>query len=802
MVVHVVAKDATGAVIAQSDLTEVIANINDDPTGRPVLSDNTPDVGQLLTISMGDLEDGDGMRADRPDEFGYIIERSKDGGPWEVVSTTDSYAVTAADSGYAFRGAAVYLDRAETQETVYSLTTAPVNDPNPNTPPVAFDDTATGLMGSSIIIDVRKNDFDFESDETTIDAHTQGRNGTVTVVDGQLVYTPNTGFVGIDTFDYTLNGGDTARVTVTVTQPVAEPFMIKTVDNLTENSTLSWTAVPGAVSYVFIGTEPDAPGVDPHELGYALAPNTSYALAGNDEFAGMVLEIEARDALGNVIARSQNQTGVIENINDVPTGNLAFDDMTPEVGQILTLGYGTFNDDDGYRDRGRAEEFEWAVERSRDDGKTWETVTTGVSPEDGPFGFSYTVTQADYGHLLRGRAIYEDRAGDTIETVYSLNTGRVGIVETGGGTGGTGGTGGEEPGGGEVTNPGTVTIGGTGTITATELGANGSFTLVLDDAPAEPVTIMVSGDNQVYATGLNGTSEFVFTSDNWDKPQTVTVVASEDADVEGAHTGTLFIDTLSADPRYNGQTLIETVAITDAPRERVIPEVTVATDAPTSVTEGGAVTFRFHRSEADGDLPIDVALTGLDPADIASVTWNNTPGGITGFLGSSQWATMTVVFADDATPEATERLQVEVRPSQTYLWGDPNIASADVLDNDVAPANTKPVVEKKTVDLTEDQMTATIKPVVTDADGNPTTIKVVGTLPTYVTFDEANQSFHFNGEASAFDYLNQNDKETITFQYVATDGTEDSDPGEITINITGITDQTAPKIDPRTGSGR
>ncbi|MBL0407774.1 tandem-95 repeat protein, partial [Microvirga aerilata] len=682
MVVHVVAKDATGAEIARSDLTEVIANINDDPTGRPVLSDNTPDVGQLLTISMGDLEDGDGMRADRPDEFGYIIERSKDGGPWEVVSTTDSYAVTAADSGYAFRGAAVYLDRAETQETVYSLTTAPVNDPNPNTPPVAFDDTATGLMGSSITIDVRKNDFDFESDETTIDAHTQGRNGTVTVVDGQLVYTPNTGFVGIDTFDYTLNGGDTARVTVTVTQPVAEPFMIKTVDNLTENSTLSWTAVPGAVSYVFIGTEPDAPGVDPHELGYALAPNTSYVLAGNDEFAGMVLEIEARDALGNVIARSQNQTGVIENINDDPTGNLAFDDMTPEVGQILTLGYGTFNDDDGYRDRGRAEEFEWAVERSRDDGKTWETVTTGVSPEDGPFGFSYTVTQADYGYLLRGRAIYEDRAGDNVETVYSLNTGRVGVAGSGGGEEPSG----EEPGGEpgtDVPNPGSVAIdAGTG-VTATELGANGSFTLVLNDAPTAPVTITVSGDEQVYAQGPDGSSQVVFDDTNWFIPQTVTVVASEDGSLENAHSGNLFFMSESADPRYNMLMMDEVlpVAITDAPRERVMPTVTVDNLGEPTVTEGGTVTFTFHRSEADGDLPIDYALTGVDLADIASIQWNGADGGVPGFRGLSQWATLAITLADNDTVDPDRALTLTLKENG-YIFDVPFVASATVLDND------------------------------------------------------------------------------------------------------------------------
>jgi Ca2+-binding RTX toxin-like protein len=70
-----------------------------------------------------------------------------------------------------------------------------------------------------------------------------------------------------------------------------------------------------------------------------------------------------------------------------------------------------------------------------------------------------------------------------------------------------------------------------------------------------------------------------------------------------------------------------------------------------------------------------------------------------------------------------------------------------------------------------------------------------------VTFDEASQSFRFNGEASAFDHLNENERETITFQYVANDGTEDSDPGIITININGITDQTGPRPDAEPAPG-
>ncbi|MEZ4674343.1 MAG: Ig-like domain-containing protein [Caldilineaceae bacterium] len=53
----------------------------------------------------------------------------------------------------------------------------------------------------------------------TIDG--QPSNGTATVENGQIVYTPNSGFVGTDSFNYIVADGKggtaTATVTVTVT---------------------------------------------------------------------------------------------------------------------------------------------------------------------------------------------------------------------------------------------------------------------------------------------------------------------------------------------------------------------------------------------------------------------------------------------------------------------------------------------------------------------------------------------------------------------------------------------------------
>jgi hypothetical protein len=90
-----------------------------------------------------------------------------------------------------------------------------------NTAPDAVDDAKTTAMNTAVSVDVTGNDTDPEGDNLTVTSFTQGSNGMVTqAANGDLIYTPNNGFSGTDTFTYTIsdgNGGvDTATVTITV----------------------------------------------------------------------------------------------------------------------------------------------------------------------------------------------------------------------------------------------------------------------------------------------------------------------------------------------------------------------------------------------------------------------------------------------------------------------------------------------------------------------------------------------------------------------------------------------------------
>ncbi len=91
-----------------------------------------------------------------------------------------------------------------------------------NAEPVATDDGITIDRNSSgVLINVLDNDSDAdEGDMISVDSVTQASNGTVVNNGDIITYTPNTGFIGTDTFTYTIidqeGATDTATVTITV----------------------------------------------------------------------------------------------------------------------------------------------------------------------------------------------------------------------------------------------------------------------------------------------------------------------------------------------------------------------------------------------------------------------------------------------------------------------------------------------------------------------------------------------------------------------------------------------------------
>lgn len=87
-------------------------------------------------------------------------------------------------------------------------------------PPTAADDNAHTTQGASVTVHALDNDEDDGGPQPlSITSITSPRCGTATVVDENILYTPEANFLGADTFTYTISDGEnssTARVSVNV----------------------------------------------------------------------------------------------------------------------------------------------------------------------------------------------------------------------------------------------------------------------------------------------------------------------------------------------------------------------------------------------------------------------------------------------------------------------------------------------------------------------------------------------------------------------------------------------------------
>ncbi|SIS78631.1 Ca2+-binding protein, RTX toxin-related [Roseivivax lentus] len=132
-----------------------------------------------------------------------------------VTFTPDVGFTGTAEIGYAIEDPSGASDSA--------TVTITVTDP-PNQPPVAADDTALTDNETPVTVDVAANDTDPDGDTLTVTSVSTPANGIAAINgDGDVLYTPNPGFVGEDTITYTIddgNGGtDTGELIVTVVEP-------------------------------------------------------------------------------------------------------------------------------------------------------------------------------------------------------------------------------------------------------------------------------------------------------------------------------------------------------------------------------------------------------------------------------------------------------------------------------------------------------------------------------------------------------------------------------------------------------
>ena len=162
-----------------------------------------------------------------------------------------------------------------------------------NDQPVALDDSASTGQGEPVIIDVLGNDFDIDGDILSIDSVTDGGNGSVSISGDTVIYTPNAGFEGEDSFTYTVTDGDltdTATVTVDVTSfpdPIAEfadaTFNGSSAGVIQTPPDAAWQTPVGTIAFAFTASDTNGPqGLFSKDASFfAAGGHTAIYLDGN-----------------------------------------------------------------------------------------------------------------------------------------------------------------------------------------------------------------------------------------------------------------------------------------------------------------------------------------------------------------------------------------------------------------------------------------------------------------------------------------------------------------------------------------
>ncbi len=227
--------------------------------------------------------------------------------------------------------------------------------PDNTAPDAVNDDGVTTDFETEVIVPVLANDTDADFDTLSVTGATDGANGTTIVNgDGTVSYTPNAGFSGTDTFDYTIsdgNGGtDTATVTVTVgvAPPPPPPARDGIVDG-TAGSDLIDLAYAGDPDGDFVDND-DAllPGAAPNDdsIRAGAGDDVVFAGVGDDQVDGadgadLIFGEDGSDTIdggaGNDTIDSGTSTSTLP-LPDLGFGTTVPADLDPENDRDLVLG--------------------------------------------------------------------------------------------------------------------------------------------------------------------------------------------------------------------------------------------------------------------------------------------------------------------------------------------------------------------------------------------------------------------------------------------------------------------------------
>lgn len=226
-------------------------------------------------------------------------------------------------------------------------------------------------------------------------------------------------------------------------------------------------------------------------------------------------------------------------------------------------------------------------------------------------------------------------------------------------------------------------------ISTTEIGGQDTFTVVLDSAPNDEVVVPLSVDTPDEA--LLDTSSVIFTPENWNEPQTVTVSGLADDEIDGSQAYAIVTEPAeSSDPAYNGYDARDVFAVNRDSDEAHTGDIIPVTDPPkpldgcfyddgNPVTRSGGRTYRWVFTTGLDNVPfLAWGVSNLVPPELSfdglldsrsetlqyDAAVSDLPNGILRYTGAARIRYL-YFLAIDSLPEAWWELEVDTRLTVT-----------------------------------------------------------------------------------------------------------------------------------------
>jgi CshA-type fibril repeat protein/VCBS repeat-containing protein len=335
-------------------VTVLVAPINDVPVILPdtnVTNEDTPVTGDITNSADFD-PDGTTLvvtttPVDGPDNGTIVIQ--PDGTyvytPDPNFNGVDTVLITVCDSGIPLAANCV--------NQLLTITVNPVNDA-----PIAINDVATTAEDIAVVIPVISNDSDLEGpiDPASVTITFPPSNGTTSIntLTGEVTYTPNPGYNGMDEFTYQVCDSGTPLpaqcvtgiVSLTVTAVNDAPVIVDDINVTNEDTPVSGD-VTNAADFDSDGTTLVAnstPVSGPSNGAIIIQPDGTYIYTPNTNFNGIdVVTIEVCDS-GNplpAICENQTLTITVNPVNDAPIVDndvATTNEDTPAIGDLTDSG--------------------------------------------------------------------------------------------------------------------------------------------------------------------------------------------------------------------------------------------------------------------------------------------------------------------------------------------------------------------------------------------------------------------------------------------------------------------------------